>query len=135
MLVEPSIHPTGKAIVWLDRPRGPLPPVPALLARTGKRAGVGVHEAPADPVPHGQRHPYLADIAVRLLRAGITDRRRIEAHLRAEFELSCAPLPPAKPGYFEALAKWAVESQIADRERACEALAEFIRKRNQGGRK
>ena len=120
--------------MWLDRPRGPLPPVPALLARTGS----GPEWASTRLRPTRSRTGSGTRIWPTL-RSGCCGRGsptgRIEAHLRAEFELSCAPLPPAKPGYFEALAKWAVESQIADRERACEALAEFIRKRNQGGRK
>lgn len=117
VLCPPSIHPSGREYVWLLAPSGPLPPVPALLTRTGMRRGHGEIEAPVEPVPYGQRHGHLTDFAVRLLRGGITDRRRIEAHLRLEFELSCEALPPPDEGYFDRIASWATRSQIAERER------------------
>ncbi len=116
-LVPPSIHPTGKPYVWVVEPRGPLPPVLRALAGAGKRAGCGQHEPPRELVPYGGRHPYLTDFAVRLLRAGVTDRRRIVRHLRLEFEIACEPLPSPTPGYFEQLAEWAARTLIADRER------------------
>jgi hypothetical protein len=121
-LVPPSVHPSGRPYEWRVFPRGPLPPVPPGLARAGRRAGQGEREAPAELVPHGERHPHLLDVAVRLLRAGIADRRRLEAHLRCEFELACDPLPAPGPGYFEDMAKWAAGSRIADREHDHRAL-------------
>ncbi len=118
VLVPPSTHPSGKVYVWLVPPRGPLTPVPAALTQIGKRAGCGEHEPPPRPIIAGEgRHPYMHDFVVRLLRAGITDRRRIAAHARLEFELSCEPLPPPTPGYFEAWAEWATRTLIAERER------------------
>lgn len=79
--------------------------------------GCGEHQPPAGRVPHGQRHPYLRDFVVRLLRAGITDRDSIEAHLRLQFEIACAPDPPPTPGYFQSIARWAAATDIAERER------------------
>lgn len=117
VVCPPSVHPSGKEYVWLLAPRGALPAVPEFLARDNQTAGCGKHQAPAELVPHGQRHPYLRDFAIRLLRAGVADVNRIEAHLRLEFELSCEPKPDPAPSYFEALAKWAAHSHIAERER------------------
>jgi Bifunctional DNA primase/polymerase, N-terminal len=113
----------------------PIAPAPTwllgLLASPSNGTGCGDQRPPVERVPHGQRHPYLADFTVRLLRGGITDQRRIAAHLRTEFELSCEPLPVPTPGYFEAWAQWATSTRMADRERACAELADFIRARRQ----
>jgi hypothetical protein len=117
VVCPPSTHPSGKAYVWLDAPRGPLPAVPALIPAPTATAGAGEHQAPTTLVPLGQRHPYLRDFAVRLARAGILEERRLLAHLRLEFELACEPLPPPAPGALEAIAGWAAESRIAARER------------------
>jgi hypothetical protein len=87
-----------------------------------------IREAPAPPplpplvpapvlVPYGQRHPHLVDFAVRLVRAGVTDEHCLVAHLRVQFEMFCALEPAPRPGAFEALARWAVRSRMADRER------------------
>jgi Bifunctional DNA primase/polymerase, N-terminal len=119
VLVPPSIHPSGKAYTWLSEPRGPLPQVPALVVRSGQRVGCGEHEPPPRPIIAGEgRHPYMHDFVVRLLRAGVTDRKRIAEHARLEFSLSCEPVPAPKPGYFEAWAEWAVRTLIAQRERS-----------------
>jgi Bifunctional DNA primase/polymerase, N-terminal len=124
VVAPPSIHPnTGQEYVWLLSPAGPLPHVPDEIAPSGHRVGAGEHEAPAALVKHGHRHPYLADFTVRLLRAGITDRQRLLAHLRLEFETACVQAPAPQPGYFEQLVGWALESRIADRERS---RAEFV---------
>jgi Bifunctional DNA primase/polymerase, N-terminal len=130
-LVPPSTHPTGRPYRWIVEPRGPLLSPPTVLERLGRRAGRGDHEAPVERVPHGQRHPYLKDFAVHLARGAILDRRVIAWHLRCEFERVCEPLPPPKPGYFEALADSAAGSRIAERERQRELadLAALIRKR------
>jgi hypothetical protein len=104
VVVPPSVHETGKVYTWIEVPQGPLPQVPALLAPAGKGAACGEHEVPAAPIVVGEgRHPYMKDFAVRLLRAGITDRRRLLAHLRLEFELSCEPEPPPTSGYSSGL--------------------------------
>lgn len=117
-LVPPSIHPTGKAYEWLQEPRGPLPPAPKLVEQHGQRAGQGEHKPPPRPIVAGEgRHPYMKDYAVRIVRSGVTDQDRIAAHLEREFELSCEPQPRPRHGYFQNLAKWAAESDIADRER------------------
>ena len=122
VVAPPSIHPSGREYVWTLAPRGPLPPVPTALSRVGNGAGKGELEALPEGalIPHGQRHPYLRGFCSHLLQAGITDRRRLEAHLRLEFELSCAPLPEPEPGSIEALAMWGPTSDIAKRERALE---------------
>lgn len=127
VVAPPSIHPTGKVYTWVLAPRLPLPPVPAGLGSTGTRAGCGQHEAPQVRVPHGKRHPYMLDFAVRLLRAGITDRRTIEVHLRCEFDRICEPLPPWQTGEIADLASWAAGSRMAERERNREELAALIR--------
>lgn len=88
-----------------------------VVASASTGAGCGEHHAPVDRVPHRQRYPYLKDFVVRLARAGITDERRILAYLRLEFELSCEPLPAPEPGSLEALAAWAANCDIAQRER------------------
>jgi hypothetical protein len=131
VLVPPSIHPSGREYVWLLEPRGPLPPVPRIVADKRQSAGRGAHDAPALLIPHGQRHPYLTDLAVRLLRAGITEHRRIAAHLRCEFELSCEAAPAPTSGYFDALADWAVRTHIAERERDIAQLAQMIAARRE----
>jgi putative DNA primase/helicase len=103
VLLPPSPHENG-VYEWRTAPdEAPIAPAPAwllqLLQSRANGAGRGEHEA-RELVPHGQRHPYLKDFAVRLPRGGITDPDRIEAHLAAEFERSCAPLPPPKAGDF-----------------------------------
>ncbi len=133
VLLPPSPHELG-VYEWRTAPdEVPVAPAPAwlleLLASPSNGAGCGEYRPPGERVPHGQRHPYLKDWALRLLRGGITDIDTIEAHLWCEFERACEPLPPPKPGDFRKLAKWAVESRIAERERCRAGLAEFIRKR------
>jgi putative DNA primase/helicase len=122
VLLPPSPHENGGVYEWRTAPdETPIAPAPAwlleLLRSPANGAGCGEHRPPAELVPHGQRHPYLCDFAVRLLRAGVTDEDRIAAHLRCEFEFSCAAAPPPRPGYFRSLAKWAARTRIADRER------------------
>jgi hypothetical protein len=125
VIAPPSIHETGTEYVWLLAPHGPLPAPPAIR---GTYAGTGTHHPPPKPIVAGEgRWPYLRDFAVRLVRAGVTDRGRIAAHLRTEFEVSCEPDPPASPGALDALAEWAARSQIADRERAVDHFETRIR--------
>jgi hypothetical protein len=124
VLLPGSRHASGVAYEWATDQRPwsmPLQPIPVALQPLP--AGTGTQPAPAaGRVPHGQRHPYLTDFAVRLVRAGVTDQARMLAHLRCEFELACEPLPAPKRGYFEQLARWAAGTLMADRERA---LADF----------
>ena len=69
---------------------------------------------------------------MRLLRGGITERRRDRVPpARASSSARASRCPRPSRGYFEALASWAVESRIADRERHRADLAEFIRKRRE----
>lgn len=135
-------HDTGRELAWVIRlDEAPLAQIPAAWLKVAADSpsngtGGGEHEAPRELVRYGERHPYLVDFAVRLTRAGITDRRRIEAHLRLEFEVSCVPHPAPARGYFEHLADWAADSRIADRERDRADLAEYIaeRKRRRNGK-
>ena len=119
VLIPPSIHPSGASYMWQIEPRGPLPKVPGACAGTERStgAGRGRHVAPVQRVPHGCRHLYLRGFAVHLLRGGLVDGHLIECHLRCEFERICEPLPAPEPGDFAALARWAVQSRIAERER------------------
>jgi hypothetical protein len=126
-MVPPSIHPSGESYLWIAEPSGPLPPVPVSVPATGKRSGCGEYEQPPKPIIEGEgRHEHLEDFALRLLRGGITDRRTIEVHLRCEFELSCAPLPPPRATEFSDLAKWATGSRIAERERNGTTLGALV---------
>lgn len=133
VLLPPSPHQHG-VYEWRTAPdEAPIAPAPGwlleLLASPANGAGAGEHQAAGELVPHGQRHPYLKDFAIRLTRAGVTDQRRLAAHLDAEFRLSCVANPPPNRGYFDGLAKWATESRIAKRRRAdrLERVARQIR--------
>lgn len=133
VLLPPSPHHSGGVYEWRTAPdEAPIAPAPAwlleLLRSPENGTGKGDHQAPTDLVPHGERHPYLYDFAVRLLRVGVTDQARIEAHLRCEFEFACVRSPAPARGYFEQLAKWAAKTRIADRERdRAEFLARWTR--------
>jgi hypothetical protein len=106
-----AVHFTGE-VHALDTVLASASAVPSVS--TG--AGCGEYEAPAERVPHGQRHPYLKGICVRLLKGGITDPDCIEHLMRAEFERICDPEPAPAPGYFREWAKWAAKTDIARRE-------------------
>ena len=117
VVCPPSIHPSGEPYVWLSEPRGPLPAIPHCLQATRTNGvGRGEHQA-SEFVPHGQRHPYLLDFAVRLVSGSLIDPTLIAWHVRSEFERVCEPLPEPRPGYFEEIAAWATRSRIAQRER------------------
>lgn len=120
VILPPSRHPDGRFYTWLNSPYDcALVPVPEwIVPQDATTAGAGEQPIHVELVPYRQRHPYLADVAVRLARAGMTDERRLVVHLRAEFEAFCEPEPAPVRGYFEQMAKWASGSHIADRERA-----------------
>jgi len=115
VVAPPSLHPSGVEYTWLLAPTGPLPEVPADLpgARTGAGAGA---RPPRARVPHGERHAYLRDHAVRLVRAGITDAEAIERAIASEYDAVCDKDPPPKRGAFARIARWAADSEIAQRE-------------------
>ena len=135
VVAPPSVHASGRLYVWLVEPNWPLPTLvgvgDAALAAS-RTAGRGEHRAPVRQVPHGERHDYLKDFAVRLARAGVLDERRLLAHLRCEFALSCEPVPAPRPGSLEALAQWAAGSRIADHQRS--AAAAFAQRSARNGR-
>ena len=116
VVAPPSIHPSGKEYVWLDAINGALPPVPPAIVGERKTAGAGEQPARAR-VPHGERHSHLKDLAVRLVRSGVTHPKTIERHLITEYEEVCDKQPPAEPKYFADMAGWAARTQIAQRER------------------
>jgi hypothetical protein len=94
-----------------------LPPDPGEVGAGAQRAGAGTQVVPKRRIAEGEgRHDYLVDMALRLVRAGVLDVGRIEAHLELEFELACEPLPPPRPGAIAAIARWAVGTRIAQRE-------------------
>jgi len=117
VVVPPSIHPSGKEYVWLNEPRSRvLPPVPESLVADKQSAGVGELPVRAEKVGHGERHDHLKDVAVHLLRAGITDVPTLARMLRAEYEQNCDPHPPARADEFQKLAEWAASTKLAGRE-------------------
>ena len=120
VMLPGSRHVSGVAYEWTNGRRpwnAKLEPIPMALAPLA--AGRGEREIPAagERIPHGARHNHLKDFAVRLARARVTDEETMLAHIRTEFEARCEPNPPPEPGALEALAKWAVNTRIADRER------------------
>ena len=123
VVCPPSIHPSGREYTWLVEPNGPLPAAPAKVVGDRKGKGAGVRE-PRERVPKGERHDYLTDHAVRLVRSGITDVGAIERALWAEFEAVCDPLPKPTPWAFQKIAEWASSSDIANRERERKAEQE-----------
>ena len=123
VVCPPSIHPSGKEYVWLTEPNGPLPAVPDWVAGERKSKGAGVRP-PVERVSHGQRHDHLVDLATRLVRSGVTDQAAIERALVAEYDAVCDKKPAALPMYFTRMAKWAANSDIADRERERKAAQE-----------
>ena len=118
VVVPPSIHPNGKEYVWLVEPlTRRLLPVPASLIADKVSAGVGELPVREEKVGHGQRHDYLKDVAVRLLRGGITDAPSLVVFLTAALNENCELVPPPKPTECEEIAAWAVKTRIAARER------------------
>lgn len=116
VVAPPSIHPSGKLYTWLDPPNGDLPTVPGTITADRQVAGAGDRPV-RESVPHGERHSHLKDLAVRLVRSGITDAPGIERALVAEYIAVCDKKPAAKAGYFAEIAKWAAHTRIAERER------------------
>jgi hypothetical protein len=128
VVCPPSIHPTGKAYVWLLEPNGRLPTVPDV----GKRTTAGAGAAPAvEHVAPGDMYQYLLDLAVRLARAGEQDVDVIERALLAAFELKRIPGKTYGGDAHDTrrLAEFAANSEIAGRERA-RAGSRFSRRAN-----
>lgn len=118
VVAPPSVHPSGKDYAWLVEPTGRrLPPVPDDVANGAKPAGVG--EMPiVERVEHGGRHDHLKNLAVHLVRGGMTYPPAIARALQAEYDAVCDHNPPARPDEFKKLAEWATTTRIATRERA-----------------
>ena len=133
VLLPGSRHWSGVSYEWANgtRPwRTKLEPLPP--AFEPRRAGNGSQAPPPGRIPHGERHAFLTDRAVRLVRAGVTDPEEILAHLLIAFDQRCEPIPVPEPGSLERLAQWAADSEMSDRERAAGA-SRFSRYRNGGG--
>ena len=132
VICPPSVHENGRVYTWLLAPRGPLPSVPAALLKLASNGGNGrgQHQQPRTLIPHGEgRHDYLADVAIRMARGGITDEQLIVAMLEAAFRTACEPLPPPRPGEFMDLARWAAElARIAGGERDAVELGRELRR-------
>jgi hypothetical protein len=114
-----SRHASGVAYEWADERRPwntPLKPVPESL-RPAQTAGAGIVRERDCKVPHGERHAFLTDAAVRFARGGFCDEQLIARLLEVVFESECEPLPLPRAGEFSDLARWAARSQIAQRER------------------
>jgi hypothetical protein len=117
VVAPPSIGADGRVYTWLVEPNSALPAAPGFIAGSARTAGCGQQKTSPRRIPHGERHPYLVDLAVRLARAGVTDERRLLAHVQLEFELACETVPTPAPGSLEGIARWAARSRIAQRER------------------
>jgi hypothetical protein len=119
-LVPPSIHPSGKEYSWIQPPRGRLPAVPDLIIVGRRTLGAGIAPRVESIPPGGGMHEHLADLAVRLARAGVQSEQTMTTVLLAVFEaLRSAPASAYGGGKQDTLriARWAVGSEIARRER------------------
>jgi hypothetical protein len=120
VVAPPSVHPTGKVYVWIAEPHGPLPAIPGFLAAGKKTIGAGAAPEVESIPPKGGMHEHLADLAVRLVRAGVQSQQTITTVLLAEFEARRSA-PASMYGGDERdtlrIAQWAVNSDIAERER------------------
>jgi hypothetical protein len=120
-MIPPSIHPTGKAYVWIQEPHGKLPTVPKLVAANKNTSGAGVAPKVLSIPPEGGMHEHLKKLAVRLVRAGVLSQQTITTVLLAEFDARRSA-PAAAYGGSERdtlrIAEWAVgDSYLADHER------------------
>ena len=111
-------HENGGRYEWRTAPDEiPVAPAPAwlleLLASPSNGAGCGEYRPPGERVPHGQRHPYLKDWAVRLLRGGITDVDTIEAHLCVRVRARLRAAAAAEAGRLQQARQ--VGGRVADR--------------------
>jgi hypothetical protein len=133
VLVPPS---TVDARVYTATNGGPLLAVPAGLGEGRRSLGAGVQQVPPSRIAAGQgRDIHMEDAAIRMVRAGFLDHRRLVAHLKLEFGLSCEPdPPPARHDYFEQLAARVLKTDIAKREAELAELARLIRTRRAGRR-
>jgi hypothetical protein len=119
-----SRHASGVAYEWADDRQPwstPLAPVPESL-RPASAAGAGIMPERKGKVPHGERHVYLKGVAVRFARGGFRDERLIARLLATVFAFACEPLPPPRSCEFTDLARWAVGTRIAERERSLAEL-------------
>jgi hypothetical protein len=66
---------------------------------------------------------------VRLVRAGMLDRRRLICHLKLEFGISCEQSPAPVKDFYEGIVDWALNSDIAERERNRFDAVSYIRQR------
>ena len=71
---------------------------------------------PVERVPHGQRHEHLTDLAVRLVRSGVTNRRRSNGRWWPSTKLSATSNRRRCRCTSRKIAKWAASSDIAKRE-------------------
>lgn len=58
-LAPPSIHPSGCEYVWLEAPRGSLPPILEQLLRAGRRRDPGAGKGEQPLIPVGRRYDAL----------------------------------------------------------------------------
>ena len=95
-----SRHVSGVAYEWMNGQRPwsvELEPIPDAL--TPQSAGTGEQTPlPAgERIPHGERHNYLTDFAVRLVRSGVTDEKTLLTHIKVEFAERCVLTPEPEP--------------------------------------
>jgi hypothetical protein len=124
-MLPPSIHPTGVRYTWLQEPRGKLPVLPDFVAGGKRTLGAGIAPKVESIPPGGGMAEYLTDLAVRLVRAGERDPDVVTTVLLAVFEAKRSAPASAYGGSerdTRRIAKWAIDSEIATRERRSRAL-------------
>ncbi|PFG75310.1 bifunctional DNA primase/polymerase [Tepidiforma thermophila] len=95
VVAPPSVHPSG-ASYEVEASTEDLPPAPApawLLERACTRKAPLYRELEGEPVREGQRNDYLASVAGKLRRWGLS-QAGIEAELRAINAARCVPPLP-----------------------------------------
>jgi hypothetical protein len=139
MVLAPTLHASGNRYRWVVAPGDVnLAPAPAWLLDLIEQAksnghGRGTHDQPAEPVPFGQIHGYLTDLASHLARGAITDERVVRCLLRAAATELCEPRPRAEiEQQVAGLARWvANDCRIARDQRDLSGLADAIRRRRE----
>jgi hypothetical protein len=121
VVAAPSLHPSGVRYEWHGRD---LPPPVAALPKLPP--GLHPHRAVKPPAIHetmklGRRHDGLKDIAIDLVRRGITAEDLLAGALLEANRCRCQP--PKSPEEVRLIARWAAGSQLSVRAAAASYLS------------